>query len=137
MRFSRRKRSHAGLNLTPLIDVVFLLVLFFMLTTKFMSYHAIELILGGEIQGSSATAQEIKDPKGFYIRVLGRERVTVNGLVVSTDTLKSYLKPRLLKDPNQEITVEATQSAVVQDVVTAIDQVRLAGGQHFTVAAGE
>lgn len=51
-------RRSAAIGLTPLIDVVFILLLFFMLTTRFGQQQAIELRMPGEGGGASATASD-------------------------------------------------------------------------------
>lgn len=55
MRFPRRQRESVEVNLTPLIDVVFLLLIFFMVSTTFDSRRALDLILP---QSSQASAVE-------------------------------------------------------------------------------
>lgn len=135
MRFKRREKSHlSAINLTPLIDVVFLLVVFFMLTTKFMSYKAIEMELGGASSGGGKIEERTPQKQGMHIIVHGNKHVEVNGYSMSIDNLRSYLKPRIQQNRNQTIVIEPSKGILVQDVVSAIDQVRLSGARRFTIA---
>ncbi|WP_253285859.1 MULTISPECIES: biopolymer transporter ExbD [unclassified Ruegeria] len=79
--FVRRRMS-----MTPLIDVIFLLLLFFMLSSTFSRFSEIEL--------SSATqgaASETTTIERFFVQ-LGAERVALNGQVTSLENLDSQIK---------------------------------------------
>ncbi len=56
MRFRTKRREEPSVEITPLIDVVFLLLLFFMVTTQFISLPGIKLTLPGIKPGKSVTA---------------------------------------------------------------------------------
>ena len=67
--------------MTPLIDVVFLLLLFFMLTSTFSTFGEIELTQAA----SGGTEQEVQTERAFV--QLGQERLTLNGQSVDLDSL--------------------------------------------------
>src|SRR5690606_29160828 len=83
--FSRkRKRKPISLNLTPLIDVLFILIVFFMLTTSFMRIESLELIL----PSASSSTSKSNDTTHIFIAAdgtitLGR-RVVEQGELVRT-----------------------------------------------------
>lgn len=139
MRFQRQRRAAIHLNFTSLIDVLCVMVIFFMLTTKFLNYRVIGLDLGAAAQTGmrQSETKEIPSKPPFIIKVLKGGRVEINGFSMDVAMLQTYLKPRLLKDPEQEITIEPTKHIVVQDIISTIDRIRLAGGKHFTIAAGK
>jgi len=58
MRLDRPARRQARIGLTPLIDVVFILLLFFMLTTRFGQQQAMELNLRADGDGTSSTVSD-------------------------------------------------------------------------------
>lgn len=144
MRFKReRKFSAQSINMTSLVDVMLVLVLFFMLTTKFITYKAIELELGGvqEEEESTGNTQAATSPlmqqKEILIKVLPNRQLSINGMDIPVNEVKSYIKPRLLRNPEQKIVIETTKHILVQDIISAIDQVRLAGGKNFAITRGE
>ncbi|WP_254440863.1 ExbD/TolR family protein [Ruegeria arenilitoris] len=76
-----------AMSMTPLIDVIFLLLLFFMLTSTFSTF--------GEIQLSSAAAglSEPSAPSDRAFVQLGANRVVLNGAPLSLDELAQALQP--------------------------------------------
>ena len=67
-------KPRTRLSLTPLIDVVFLLLLFFMLATQFEKYQSIDLVFP-----SSNSEEKPLDLKPTIIQLLANEKVLING----------------------------------------------------------
>ncbi len=67
-------KTRTRLSLTPLIDVVFLLLLFFMLATQFEKYQSIDLVFP-----SSNSEENSSDLKPTIIQLLANEKLVVNG----------------------------------------------------------
>lgn len=67
-------KTRPRLSLTPLIDVVFLLLLFFMLATQFEKYQSIDLVFP-----SSNTEEKQSDLKPTIIQLLTNETIVING----------------------------------------------------------
>ncbi|GJL98371.1 MAG: hypothetical protein DHS20C07_00510 [Methyloligella sp.] len=70
-------KTRTRLSLTPLIDVVFLLLLFFMLATQFEKYQSIDLVFP-----SSNTEEKQSDLKPTIIQLLANEKLIINGILI-------------------------------------------------------
>lgn len=70
-------KTRTRLSLTPLIDVVFLLLLFFMLATQFEKYQSIDLVFP-----SSKTEEKQTDLKPTIIQLLANEKLIINGILI-------------------------------------------------------
>jgi biopolymer transport protein ExbD len=70
-------KTRRRLSLTPLIDVVFLLLLFFMLATQFEKYQSIDLIFP-----SSNSEEKQSDLKPTIIQLLANETIVINGALI-------------------------------------------------------
>ena len=125
------ERTHKGpmraLPLTPLIDVTFILIIFFMLTTSFMKLESLELILPSK-GGKAADKQEV-------VRVylyengdlqLGNRKVTV-------DELNDNLKTMFTRDPETKMMVLTAEGVTMQQMVSAMDRINEAGGRSIFV----
>lgn len=128
MQFKRQKQADIEVNLTPLIDVVFLLLIFFMVSTSFIkeTHLSINLpkALSGEEQVQEAAALEvIIDVNGFY-QINGRALVNTD-----TETLESALKSLSENDFSKPITITSDANAPYQSVVSVID---IAGALGFS-----
>lgn len=72
--FPESLKTRTRLSLTPLIDVVFLLLLFFMLATQFEKYQSIDLVFP-----SSNSEENSSDLKPTIIQLLANEKLVING----------------------------------------------------------
>jgi len=114
------------ISLTPLIDVVFILLLFFMLSTNFTRWHQINL--------QSATSNEIQTPE---LRVLKLEsnqgNFSFNGRRLSITDLNSI---QTLVAENNEATFVITmvEGIKVQAMVRLLDQLKSSGAARVSIA---
>jgi biopolymer transport protein ExbD len=106
------------LNLTSLVDVIFLLLLFFMLTSSFLRYS--------EMQVTSGMAAAPGAKPSMVLRVESGGRVVVNGTRTTVDGLALLLEKI---DPPFGTTaaVVGGRSGTVQDLVSATEILRQAG----------
>ena len=136
MEFQRSaKKSRNQINITPLIDVVFLLVVFFMLTSKFVSYEAIELSVQSDDGYDELPSKQ--DEKPIHIIVMGEDSYSINGRGFTKINLKTYLFPRIRYNADRQIIIEPTPNTSIQPMVFAIDQVRLLGGKNLSLVEGK
>ncbi|MEZ7984966.1 MAG: biopolymer transporter ExbD [Pseudomonadales bacterium] len=128
MQFKRQKQAAIDVNLTPLIDVVFLLLIFFMVSTSFIKETHLTLNLptavnAEEIVKETVSLEVIIDNNGFY-RIDGRALINTD-----RETLESALKNLSQGDLSTPLTVTADATSPYQAVVKIID---IAGGMGFT-----
>ena len=127
MRLEKGSRRKALINVTSLIDVVFLLLIFFVVTSTFLERPGIDLTLpeagSGEIEASPVS-----------VRIVADGRMFVGSLEVTPDDLSSVLETRLREEHTTQVTLEADRSVPHGRVVTAMDAARRAGAQGLVVA---
>jgi len=128
MEFEGRARIHSHLDIAPLIDIVFLLLVFFMLTSTFMVPEAIELELP---ESSSATATDTK-PIVVALDALGQ--LALNGERIELEGLREAIEPLLKQDPDTAITLKSDASTEVQQLLRVMDEIRAAGGTDVALA---
>ena len=131
MKFRRQHREDIGVNLTPLIDVVFLLLIFFMVSTTFTRETQLSIDLP-EAQGKpkEATEEQIEilvDESGNY-RVNGE--ALVDG---SMRTLQAAIYKISAGDTTLPMTISADAQAAHQDVVQAMDAAGQMGFVHLSI----
>lgn len=88
MRFQGDSEEDYSLQLTSLIDVVFLLLIFFMVSTSFVDFTR---RLDIELPEAESSA-EVVEKKSFLIEVGVEKRISLNGKTVLLDDLESELK---------------------------------------------
>lgn len=127
MQFRRQNRDEVSVNLTPLIDVVFLLLIFFMVSTTFTRETRLDITLP-EADGSPAAQPE----EQVKVVVGANGRYSVNGQVLTkndADTLRSVLLREAEKGTDLPFTITADAQASHQAVVRVMD---VAGRIGFT-----
>jgi biopolymer transport protein ExbD len=113
------------LSITPLIDVLFLLVIFFMLTGTFKRVGELEL----QLPGSSTSTPVSEEDKARQVELLVSEDglLTLDGENVQMPQLKSRLRAILRADPQSRVMIKAAERVEHGQVVLLLDIVRDAG----------
>ncbi|MEZ4754412.1 MAG: biopolymer transporter ExbD [Bdellovibrionota bacterium] len=128
MEFEGRKLLANTFDMTPLIDVVFLLLIFFMLTSTMMIQEGIEL----DLPGSESSGTVEQSPLVLSIDKTGK--LTFKENAISIESLKEQLKDIFALDPNEPIVIRSDQKVPVQDLVDTMDAIRSSGGSNISLA---
>ncbi|WP_288129750.1 biopolymer transporter ExbD [Microbulbifer sp.] len=119
MQFRRQNKEQDGVNLTPLIDVVFLLLIFFMVSTTFTKESHLKLNLpeaaGPKAENPPASIEVLINADGSYA-VDGRALINKK-----LNTLKSALSEVSSEEYNRPLIITADATAEHQAVVRAMD----------------
>ena len=131
MKFHRHRREEVGINLTPLIDVVFLLLIFFMVSTTFTRETQLSIDLP-EAEGQAAEVVEEKIE--VLIDESGRYRVNGQGLVDNRmRTLQAAIYKISAGDTTLPMIITADAQAAHEDVVRAMDAAGQMGFAHLSI----
>jgi biopolymer transport protein ExbD len=127
MELERTRRKAREIDLTPLIDIVFQLVIFFMLTTSFTVSESIELSLPS-VAGNAPPAEQF-----MRIAIARGGAVSVDAVPMSALDLERLLVDRFGNYPDTKIVILTTPGVSVQEMVRVMDQVYLSGGRNLQV----
>lgn len=132
MKLDPRRRESPDLNLTPLIDVVLLLVIFFMVSTTFVDESRLRVELPSASQQPQPAAEE---PVVITVTAGGTYRVNEQPLVDTTpQTLERALSKVGQDDRDRPVVIRADGRASHQAVVTAMDAVARTGFTRVNIA---
>ena len=125
MRISEPIRPRRGVSLTPLVDIVFLLVMFFMLSSTFSKFSPLDIGRQSTAAGAaeSPSAAQSAGIRGVIISVSANAVVRVNGQEIALEDLVPMLDSLHAKGARTAIVV-ADSGATVQDLVSALEQAR-------------
>ncbi len=125
MEFEGRRRIATQLNVTPLVDVVFLLLIFFLLTSSYMVPQSIDLVL----PSSRVAAPR---PQAPVTVVLDRAGVIlVDQRRVTAEALQGVVAEALAAAATDSVTFETDAGVSVQAMLDVLDSVRLGGGREL------
>jgi len=129
------KEETVEVNLTPLIDVVFLLLIFFMVTTTFDRHAKLKVSLP---ESSAKTTQQQSDPLVLSIDAKGN--YFINGRQVvnqSLDTLKQALRKVIGENGDKALVLRADANTPHKAVVRAMDAASQLGLTKLSIATVE
>ncbi len=131
MKFRRQRREDVGINLTPLIDVVFLLLIFFMVSTTFTRETQLSIDLPeASGQANEAAREQIE----ILIDETGRYRVNGQALVDGRmRTLQAAIYKLSAGDTTMPMVITADAQAAHEDVVRAMDAAGQMGFIHLSI----
>lgn len=132
MKFKRTVREELAINITPLIDVVFLLLIFFMVTTTFSK----ETRLLVNLPEANAETTE-SEPASIEVIVAIDGSYTINGKALINTQLGTLMRGLDLVsggDTNLPVLLLADAEAKHQSVVTAMDAIGQAGFTRLNIA---
>jgi len=131
VRFARRAKHEVEVNLTPLIDVVFLLLIFFMVSTTFTK----ETHLSIDLPEATGDPTQVQD-KQVDIVVTQSGEYAVNEQSLANDdldTLKEAIRQVSEGDTSLPLVITADARAPHQSVVTAMDAAGQLGFVHLSI----
>ncbi|MFT0213260.1 biopolymer transporter ExbD [Pseudomonas sp. F1_0610] len=137
MKFPRKPREQVDINLAPLIDVVFILLLFFVVTTTFTRETRLKVDLPEAVSGE---AQQAAEPQTLEVLIGVDGSYSVNNQPLAVNDLK-HLMDKLVEASggNQDypVTISADGKAPHQAVVTAMDAASKLGFSRLRISTVE
>jgi biopolymer transport protein ExbD len=109
-----KRREHLGLDLTPVIDVVFILLIFFLVTSVFKKE---ELALMLDLPTSKAKEIQVKQEQVFI--ELSVNKLAIKGIEVSFESLEDNLKS--IKNKEESVIVRIDKKVPYERVVKVLD----------------
>jgi biopolymer transport protein ExbD len=132
MKFNDRSEIvDIDINLTPLIDVVFLLLIFFMVSTTFDTTSQLKIQLP-----KASDSQTAKAKQSLNLTIDARGHFFLNAREISStksDALSFALK-RVMNGADRPIVIQSDAASPVQSLVTAMDVVGKLGFSHVSIA---
>jgi biopolymer transport protein ExbD len=128
MAYEYRRHSSHVLNLTPLIDIVFLLLVFFMLTAHFIEDQAIDIQLPEAISSHSSQEDE-----PLVISLLPTGEILLDGESTPSEQLEETLSAMIHANSKRVVQLKGDRSAQFGKAIKIIDVARSAGAESLDI----
>jgi biopolymer transport protein ExbD len=125
----RGNKEKITLDLTPLIDIIFQLLVFFLLTASFITTPN----LGVELPKASSSASKARQ-KDLRVAIARDGKIELEGKTVDFPTLRRRLQELKKKRPNARVLIHADKKAYHEDVVRVMDAAKAAKFKRLGVA---
>ncbi len=128
MQFEGRRRTSHIPNLTPLIDIVFLLLVFFMLTSHFVRDEVLNIDLPEADSGDS-----LDEPQQVEVIINEAGEYLVDSQIVSAEALESILRDKLAGQKEKVVRIRGDKAADFGIAIDAFDAARQAGASGIDI----
>jgi len=119
--YQEEKKELISINITPLIDIVFLLLVFFMLATSFIQRSTMEVNL------SSGSSQIIEKKNVITIILKKDGNISLNTKLIDLLNIKKEITKKLEQNSNYIFLIKCHKKVEVQKIIRLIEEIRLAG----------
>ena len=131
MRLKRHLKTEAGIILTPLIDMIFLVVIFFMISASMALNPAIKVNLPRAFSGKSVIEKQI------VVTILGNGAIYIGKVRVNKEELPKVVKEQLNKIGRKGVFLQIDEDVEYKYVVEVIDILRVAGISRISLVTSK
>jgi biopolymer transport protein ExbD len=125
----RESQKTAEINMSPLIDLVFLLLIFFVVTTSFVKETGID------VQRPRASTATLKEVGNILVGIAADGRVFLDSKQIDVRSVRAHIERCLAENPEAAVVIVADKQSITDMVIRVMDQCRLAGARNVSIAA--
>jgi biopolymer transport protein ExbD len=123
------QQGEAELDMTPMLDVVFIMLIFFIVTTSFVKESGVSV---SSPQAQTASQQENVN---IFIAITAGGEVWVDRRPVDPRSVRAIVARLHADNPEGSVIIQADEDSATGMLVEVMDQVRLAGVEKIAIAA--
>ena len=129
MRRKNRKRNEdSSLDLTPMMDIVFIMLIFFIVTTSFVKET------GVDINRPNAETAERDEKGNILVAITQNNEIWIDKRRVDLKAVRANIERLKIEYPEGSVIIQADKESRSGLLVEAMDQIRLAGVQNICIA---
>ena len=130
MRRKSRANDEAEINITPMLDIVFIMLIFFIVTTSFVKEKGLEVS-----RPSNAPPKEIKKNKGpIVVKIDANGNITMQGRMLERGAVEANMERAKAEKPDSPLIIAAHPEAETDALVTILDAAEAVGVGSVSVA---
>ncbi len=130
MRRKSRANDEAEINITPMLDIVFIMLIFFIVTTSFVKEKGLEVS-----RPSNIPPKEVKKNKGpIVVRIDANSNITMKGRLLERKAVQANLEREKAEKPDSALIIAAHPDAETDALVTILDAAEAVGVGSVSVA---
>ncbi len=127
MRYKERDSTEQEINISPLIDIVFILLIFFMVSATFVKDYDLDI---NRPKASSSTASS---SKAIRVHIDSAGDVYIDGQPVRSWVIQNYVREKLRNSSDYTVLVVADEGVSAGKLIAVVDQCRMAGASNVGV----
>ncbi len=128
-RIFKKKEEESGIDLTPMLDVVFIMLIFFIVTTSFVKESGID------VSRPSAKTAKKKQRATILVAISQSGEIWIQKRKIDIRSVQANIERLHAESPEGTVVIQADKRAETGLLVDVMDQVRLAGVKSIAVSA--
>ena len=128
----RRSNDEAQINITPMLDIVFIMLIFFIVTTSFVSEFGVDVN-----RPTNTPIEQQEQSEIISVRIDENDQIFVQERLVDVRAVRANIESGLAAQPEAAVVIVADRLAAAGLLVRVVDQARVAGAGRVSLAARE
>ncbi len=128
----KKQKKNTEINVAPLIDIVFLLLIFFMLTSEFTDFKTIDMISPNK---SNTIIQKSELP--IVINLSANGIIEIDNVNVDLMDLSSTVKDKLMNSKNDKVIISTLNETKINLLINIVDAIRSLGIENIALITKE
>ena len=129
-----RKRHHAAedaeINITPMLDIVFIMLIFFIVTTSFVKESGVDMSRPANQPPKTEKLSEV-----VFVKIDGSGQIFVKDRLTDIRAVRANIESGLALNPEASVVVASSRQADAGLLVRVVDQARVAGAAKVSLVA--
>ena len=128
---TREDEEEAQVNLTPMLDVVFIMLIFFIVTATFVKEEGLDVNQPDDDKPKTVDP----DKKSIVVRITSRDRIRIAQRDVDPRNVRSNIERLHAENPEAPVIIQPHADSTTETMVLVMDSARLAGVRNVSLAA--
>ncbi len=130
MRKKRRSAEEAEINMTPMLDIIFIMLIFFIVTTSFSKEFGLDTNRTSEMP---VTTEKLSET--IFVRIDDDGQIYIGNRATDIRLVRANIESNLAQTPDAAVVVAAGRNSDAGLLVRVIDQARVAGATRVSMVA--
>ena len=128
---NKRNRDETNIDLTPMLDVVFILLIFFVVTASFLKENAMEI--EGQDPNNNPPPPSNDQPQNVLIQIDSRNQIFFNQERIDISAIRASVASARAENPSASVIIRPDKQSSANSLVEAMNSAREAGVQTISV----
>ena len=130
MRKRRHKSEEAEINIAPMLDIIFILLIFFIVTTSFVKEMGVDMS-----RPSNAPPKSEKMSEVIFVKIDENDQIFIKDRLTDVRAVRANIESALASDAESPVVVAAARESDAGLLVRVVDQARVAGASKVSLVA--
>ena len=122
-----KKNKNVEINITPLIDIVFLLLIFFMLATEFSDFKTIDMTT------PIVRELDIKNDEPLLVELSSEGQIKINKILINYSNLEKQIKNFKKNQSDPQVMISTPEETEINILIKVMDAIRISGVNNIAL----